>query len=69
MLKLKSSLVIILIILYITLVCYMITSIITSIKDGYYSGIYEIAGVLFIILLGASIPVIFKELKEIRLKK
>lgn len=69
MLKLKSSLITIIILLYIALVCYITTSIVTSIKDGYYDGIYEIAGILFIILLGGSIPVIFKELKDIRLKK
>lgn len=69
MLKLKSSLVTIATILYSTIVCYVITSIVISIKDGYYDGIYEIAGILFIILLGASVPVIHKELKDIRLKK
>ena len=68
MLKLKNSLVTMLTILYSTIVFYMITSIVESIKDGYYEGIYEIAGIMFIILLGASVPAIYKELKDIRFK-
>lgn len=68
MLKLKNNVVTIITLLYSTLVFYVIINIVISIKYGYYNGIYEIVGIIFITLLGVSITVINKELKNIRIK-